>query len=58
MAMVRIHGRQRRKNWKIKRDIDNYRTDGGTLETVDHSYYVETGEKVMYNTGTKEVRIR
>jgi hypothetical protein len=45
-------------NAEPKRDIDNYRTDGGTLETVDHSYYVETEEKVMYNTNTKEVRIR
>jgi hypothetical protein len=56
--MVKISGRRRRDIFRVKRDIDGFRVNEGTLETVDHSYYVETGEKVMYNTGTKEVRIR
>jgi hypothetical protein len=58
MVMVKIKGRQRRSQWKIKRDIDGFRVNEGTLETTDHSFYLEKGEKIMYNTDTKEVRIR
>jgi hypothetical protein len=58
MAMVTISGKRRRNIFRVKRDIDGFRVSGGVLETVDHSFYVETGEKIMYNTDTKEVRIK
>jgi hypothetical protein len=41
-----------------KRDIDGFRINAGVLETTDKSFYLQTGEKIMYNTDTKEVRIR
>jgi hypothetical protein len=52
--MVTIRGRQRRSEWKIKRDIDGFRVNAGKLETIDKSFYLEREEKVMYNLDTKE----
>jgi hypothetical protein len=53
--MVRITGRRQKEP---KRDIDGFRVKEGVLETSDKSFYLQAGEKVMYNTITKEVRIR
>jgi hypothetical protein len=55
MVMVRISGKREKEP---KRDIDGFRVKEGVLETSDESFYLQAGEKVMYNTVTNEVRIR
>jgi hypothetical protein len=57
--MVRISGKRRRDIFRVKRDIDDFRVTNGKLESYKgKSYWLKDGEKVMFNTDTKEVRIR
>lgn len=43
---------------ETKRDIDGFRLNAGKLETIEKSFYLESGEKVMFNRDTQEVRMR
>lgn len=44
--------------WEINRVISNFRVIENKLETINRSIYLESNEKIMYNTNTTEVRIR
>lgn len=49
MAMVRIRGRQRRSEWKIKRDIDGFRFNGINMEAERDPRLKNEGGKLWFN---------
>ena len=42
----------------VKKDISNWRPNGSKFETTDKSFYLESGEKVLVEVNTKEVKIK